>query len=397
MANVKALQAESILPVGTSKQPGKRERLFNKQWYLHGAGSTGTERGAGINALEAWKFTKGDPAIIVAVLDIAFDLLHPAFNRAGKIVFPTDYVNESNRTFQSNYMQPHGNCCAALCVGEDEDNGFMGVAPGCSFMPVQIPLNAPDEVLIKILEETANKAHVITCSWSFPPINAPISPAVRECITKISLSGGPGKRGCVICFSASNYNAPMKDLRNKEFPWIDESIDQFNMTRGPIVNGFAAHPDVITVAACTSLNKKAIYSNWGKEISVCASSDNFHPFNKGYKVEGRRDVWTAGNAGILHPKYTDQFGGTSAATALVAGVAALVLSANPELSAVSVKKILQDTADKIIDKEPDQMTGLCKGEYINGQSEWFGFGKVNAGKAVKEGMRLLKMKKSEIH
>jgi hypothetical protein len=65
-------------------------------------------------------------------------------------------------------------------------------------------------------------------------------------------------------------------------------------------------------------------------------------------------------------------------------VAALVLSANPRLAASEVKSILQDTADKIIDYEPDPMTGQCKGEYINGRSEWFGNGKVNAGHAVDE-------------
>jgi len=396
MANVNALQAKSTLPVAKSGQTGKDEHLFNlfnRQWYLHGKSEAGAESGIGINALEGWEVTKGNPAIVSAVLDVAFDLQHPAFNKAGKIVSPTDYVNGTNGPFQSNHMQPHGNCCAALSIGEDEDSGFMGVAPGCSFMPVRIPLNAPDELIIKILEETAEKAHVISCSWSFPPINAPISPAVSECITKIALSGGPQKRGCVICMAASNYNAPVKDLYNKEFPWIDESIDQFNMSRGPIVNGYACHPDVITVAACNSLNKKAIYSNWGKEISVCAPSNNFHPFNREYKVNGRRNICTAGNSRIPRLKYSDQFGGTSAATAIVAGVAALVLSVNPGLSATGVKNILQDTADKIIDNDPDQMTGQCKGEYANGKSEWFGSGKVNAGRAVRNAERSLKIQK----
>ena len=68
---------------------------------------------------------------------------------------------------------------------------------------------------------------------------------------------------------------------------------------------------------------------------------------------------------------------TSSATPLVAGVAALVLSANQNLSAADVKKILQETADKIVDSDPDIILGKNRGKYNkNGRCEWFGFGKV---------------------
>jgi subtilisin family serine protease len=390
---VKVEALETVTTQSGIPHVGIRESLFNRQWYLHAQHAPEIKTGADINALEAWKITKGNPDIVVAVLDVGFDLLHPAFKRTGKIVYPSDYINGFIKPFQTHHLLPHGSCCAALSVGEDENTGFTSIAPGCSFMPVRIPLQAPDELLIKILEEIAQKADVISCSWSSSPINAPISLPVSQCITKIALEGGPRKKGCVICFGAGNYNAPVNDPHNKEFPWLDESIDQFIMARGPILNGFAAHPYVITVASSTSLNKKAVYSNWGKEISVCAPSNNYHPFNKQYKVDGRWDVCTAGNSRIPQLEYTNEFGGTSASTALVAGVAALILSVNAELTASDVKGILQNTAEKIVDKEPNQLPGHSRGEYNNGHSEWFGFGKVNAGKAVKESGRLLKMQK----
>lgn len=59
-------------------------------------------------------------------------------------------------------------------------------------------------------------------------------------------------------------------------------------------------------------------------------------------------------------RFTGHFGGTSSATALVAGIAGLVISANPDLSASEVKQILQETADKIEDPEPDPVLGLNK-------------------------------------
>ena len=70
------------------------------------------------------------------------------------------------------------------------------------------------------------------------------------------------------------------------------------------------------------------------------------------------------------------------------GVAALVLSANPDLTAVEVKEILETTADKIEDPDADPQLGLSLGTYDeNGHSQWFGYGKVNAFRAVTEAVR----------
>jgi len=390
MAKVNSIESSSEEALTRKYKREKNGICLEKQWYLQSRSGADVTSDAGINIQEAWKFTRGNPQIVVAVLDASFDLEHPAFSRPGKIICPKDYVDQ-NRPFQSIHLIPHGSCCAGLAVGESDEHEITGVAPACSFMPIRIPLHASDELLIQILEEISSAADIISCSWSFPPINAPISSALSECITKITLQGGPRKNGCVICFAASNYNAPMCDLQNKEFRWLDEGLDQLVITEGPIQNGLAAHPDVITVASSTSLNKKALYSNWGREISICAPSNNYHPFNRYFEVEGRRDIWTTGNSRHKQLLYTDQFGGTSAATALVAGVAALLRSVNPELSAEEVKMILQDTADKIEDDEIDYL-GYNRGEYIDGHSAWFGHGKVNAGRAVREARRIMEKK-----
>ena len=158
------------------------------------------------------------------------------------------------------------------------------------------------------------------------------------------------------------------------------------------------HPDIITVSASTSLNKKAAYSNWGAEVSVCAPSNNAPPGvglpNLGYvatppqvkvQLQGL-GVFTTDRlnaAGYDASSFTSEFGGTSSATPLVAGIAALVLSANPDLTAQEVRQVLQQSADKIVDSDADPQLGLRKGTYeSNGRCDWFGYGKVNAAKAV---------------
>ena len=71
------------------------------------------------------------------------------------------------------------------------------------------------------------------------------------------------------------------------------------------------------------------------------------------------------------------------AGAIVAGVAALVLSVNPDLTAIEVRQILQATADKIQPK--DNQAGYD----AIGYSQQFGYGRVNAFKAVEAARKRL--------
>jgi subtilisin family serine protease len=258
---------------------------------------------------------------------------------------------------------------------------------------VRFPLSADDDFLIEIFEDIGQRADVISCSWGPPPVFAPLSTAVANTLTRLATSGGPRGQGCVICFAAANFNAPTNDPVNAGgFTWLDYSTGRLRRTVGPILNGFAAHPNVVAVAASTSLNKHSAYSNWGAEISVCAPSNNFHPLDPQQFVPGR-GIWTTDNEAFgegftAHSRYTGRFGGTSSATPLVAGVAALVLSANPMLRATDVKEILQTSADKIVDQDPDIVLGTNRGQYDSqGRCDWFGFGKINAAQAVAEAKR----------
>jgi subtilisin-like proprotein convertase family protein len=155
---------------------------------------------------------------------------------------------------------------------------------------------------------------------------------------------------------------------------------------------------VIAVSASTSLGKKAAYSNWGQEISIAAPSSNGHP-GTGRRptyplvtdpLPGRGIVTTdrIGPAGYSASDYTFDFGGTSSACPTAAGVAALVISANPRLTAKEVREVLESTSDRIIDPDPDPQLGLEHGSYDEkGHSLWFGHGKVNAFRAVTEAVR----------
>src|SRR5439155_1267268 len=73
--------------------------------------------------------------------------------------------------------------------------------------------------------------------------------------------------------------------------------------------------------------------------------------------------------------YTDSFGGTSSSAPGVAGVAALLLAVNKALRQEEVRDILKRSCDAI---------DIASGRYeaATGHSEFYGYGRVNAAKAV---------------
>lgn len=363
------------------------DNLFERQWHLRSWSGLDVVAGADVDAPNAWEISRGTRSVTVAVIDDGFELTHPDLSGPGKIPFQIDFVDSDNNPLPTQASGDyHGTPCAGVAIGEENGQGIVGIAPGCSFLPVRFPLAADDNLLWEIFEYAGQRADVLSCSWGPVPVYAPLNQFNYDQFTRLARSGSPTGKGCVILFAAGNYNAPIQDLNNNFFRWRDPSRG-IVIQRGAILNGHAAHPDIITVAASTSLNKKAWYSNWGKEISICTPSNNFHPIDPTVQAPGR-GIWTTDNEEFgfdfaRGSRYTGDFGGTSSATPLAAGVAALIRSVNPELTALEVKETLETTADKITDNEADPVLGNQKGNYdSNGHSEWFGFGKVNAARAL---------------
>ncbi|MFQ6120755.1 MAG: S8 family serine peptidase, partial [Methanosarcinales archaeon] len=250
-----------------------RDSLFKDQWHLSYVWGIDIAENADIMASEAWEITKGSREIAVAILDDGVDLDHPDFKGEGKIMFPKDFVDGDIRPFpEKEYGDYHGTACAGVAVAEENGIGTVGGAHRCALMPVRFALSSTDNQLIEIFDYISQRANVLSCSWGPAPVNAPLNTKVYNKIHQITTTGGKNKKGLVIIFAAGNYNAPLNLVFNS-FIWYDwNSKVPKKVTIGKICNGFAVHPDVIAVSACTSLNKKAAYSNWGKEISVTAPS-----------------------------------------------------------------------------------------------------------------------------
>lgn len=336
--------------------------LVTHEWHLRNDGFVADvdyrlRKGADAKVVDAWQRlgNTGSSNISIAIIDNGFDLTHPDLK--DKIIKPFDLWNQSSVVLQGDKRFTHGTPCASVALAASNGQGIVGAAPLAKFMPVSgtsFSVSATEQMFDYCIK---NGADIISCSWGTTDPNFRLNTLKEEAITNAARKGRNGK-GCVILFAVGNDNVDF-------------------------VNFYAAHPDVIAVAASTSQDSYATYSNRGREVSICAPSNGDWPiiaarawWDEGLESEaGNYKFW---RDGLSRGKHYKHFGGTSSSTPLVAGICALILSANPDLTAKEVKDILQKTADKI----------GSPSEYSNGHSIKYGYGRINADRAVAEALRL---------
>jgi subtilisin family serine protease len=332
--------------------------LWGLMWQLENNGkipdnpSIHLKPGADAKVVDAWKLLEGfgNPNIVVAVIDNGIDLNHPDLQT--KIVNPlTLWEGSQGDELFNNPIYTHGTPCAGVATAPF-DGGSCGSAPSARLMPMSgtgFSIEITEQMFNYCIEKGAD---VISCSWGTIDTNFALNQEKIDAIAKAAREGRGGK-GCVVCFAAGN-----------------EGSDTLNV--------YCDHPDVICVAASTSEDEHADYSNTGSFVTICAPSNGGN-----FPIIAAKASWDDETPyqfdGIDRGPLHKDFGGTSSATPLVAGICALILSANPNLTAKEVKEILIQTADKI--GEPD--------DYTDGHSIKFGHGRVNAGKAVQEALNRL--------
>ena len=299
----------------------------------------------------------GSSSVVVAIIDDGFDLIHPDLADVGKIVNPWDFIRNSPDP-SPNYNDWHGTACAGVALGSANGIGILGAAPNSRLMPIRWGRWLSDESVERWFDYAREQgASVLSCSWGAAANVYVLSERQKRAIRRCA-EEGRDNLGTVICFAAGNDNLDI------------EATDKSSHY------GFANHPNVIAVSAINSMDKKSNYSNYGKNISVCAPSSG----RVGITTSDVTGTFvfndnTQAYAGYGPGDYYHEFGGTSSACPLVAGICALILSIDPSMHAKDVKDLIERTARKV---------GNLQDYDANGHSTIYGYGCIDAEKAVEE-------------
>lgn len=336
--------AEAIqMPEG--QEPGSRgpslpdDPFFGNQWYLQNTGNGGTE-GADIGFAGAWELEKGNPEVIVAIVDGGIEYNHPDIE--------ANMWSGIGYNFRQNistiYPQTHATMVAGIVgAATNNDLGISGIAGGSGSgtdgvrlmtCMVYSPQGFGSGFESAHIWAADNGAAIAQNSWGY--VNPGVyQQSVLDAIDYFNdFGGGDVMAGGLVVFAAGN-----RGDESEIYP--------------------ARYEGTVAVAASDRNDRRAPYSVYGHWIDLTAPGGEESPVS----------------AGIYSTKLVDEgkYGyhyGTSYSTPMVSGVAALILSRAPGVFTASrVLDIMKETADDIDELNPDY-------------SEKLGAGRVNALAAI---------------
>lgn len=248
----------------------------------HFTGSVGIDMGAP----EAWEYTTGDPAVIVMIMDVGVELSHPDLN----VAYAADFTSLGTGGGPTWPWATHGTAVAG-CAAAMMNNGFFstGIAPGVLLASASIAR-----------DDTGDGYHVASSSWFVEALEWGLQIGARVATSQV----GPTSWSALL--EAAYDNARIHGM-------------VLFAASGNDSNAAIGHPgNYRSVNAIGGINGDgSTYGTTGNELFM------------------------VGPAGII---YTTALGGgwvlaggTSLSSPFAAGVAGLVISANPGLSSAAVE------------------------------------------------------------
>jgi thermitase len=247
----------------------------------------------------AWDITRGDAAVVIAVIDSGVTLAHPDLQ--SKLTAPStwhDFVDGDNLPDDEN---GHGTHVAGIAAAATNNSlGVAGVAWQCRIMP------------LRILDEKGEGSTV--------SIISAVDLAVDQGADVINLSLGTKSSDSLLQAAVDRaYNAGVV---------VVAAAGNKLISKGETDEPFypAAYPQVIAVAASDSANIVPVFSIRGDYVDVAAPGVSIKStFLSGYNI----------------------MSGTSMAAPHVSGLAALMMSINPALTPAQIATALKTTATDI--------------------------------------------------
>lgn len=321
------------------------DSLYPEQWNLHYVLDTNVD----INAEQAWTITTGNGNVIVAVIDYGVELDHP--DLVDNLTPGYDAITQTfpaGAPHSTGGYYAHGTKCTGVIVAKQNNTiGLTGIAPNCKVMPICSLGGGVSSYIRAFNYAKNNSASVLNLSWSSSTSTDELDASLQDVV-----NNGRNGKGCVVV-TAAGLSLENDGLGMSAFPRYIDGVIVVGSTNKC---GTRLGSDTCT-DECSSCP--------GEYLSVMAPGHQIPTTTQGH------GYWMSNC--------------TSISSAQVAGVAALVLSVNPNLTAAQVKYILESTAQKTGGYNYTTEAGYPNGTWNTNM----GYGLVDAFMAVKKAQQVL--------
>ena len=331
---------------------------FNRQWGLRNT----TNPGIDINACNAWTITRGT-GINIAVIDTPID---PNHNDLKVNIHPTlSFDAQSGRSPSVSTGTRHGTLVAGT-IAAVKNNGLqvVGVAPESRIIRVSHDLETHDNQGVLNTQLSAQLASGINWAWRearADVINNSWGDSGGEHCELFQLHSEILERAILDAMRLGRVRNGVSLGTIVIFASGNEAYRPNHRISYP--GNF--HPDILVVGGIGATGRRAGGSNFGEQLDVVAP-------------------WYV--LSLTPNNGTDYDGGTSFAAPHVAGVAALMLSVNPNLRVRDVRRIINYTAQRI---RPYRYNDNSYRPYYGTWNNEVGHGLVDAYAAVRYARYLL--------
>ena len=337
-----------------------------------------------INLPQAWDVTQGDDSVVIAVIDTGVVTTHP--DVAGRMLRDTDgtiigfdFISDAGRARDGDGIDPdpfdvgdggieipssfHGTHVAGtIAAATNNTIGVAGVTWQGKIMPLRV-LGAGGGTDFDIAQAILYAAGAANLSGTVPPVTADV----------INMSLGPGNRFCQAL-------APLTRVLEDALVAARDAGVVVVIAAGndncDVPAPMSTLPGVISVSAVDLNGRKAFYSNFGSTVDVAAPGGDTSVDRDGNGVpDGVFSTVADDSGGGLRFVY-GQYNGTSMAAPHLAGVVALMLAVNPDLTPDDVNVLLAGT-------HPDpNAAAITRDLGAHGRDDIFGYGLIDAFLAV---------------
>ena len=328
-------------------EPQIEDSLYGCQWHLRNQG------GEDINVEPVWEAGTKGQGVNIAIVDFGPDFNHMDLRDNFNTSLNHNYTNLLDSIFNPYYH--HGTHMAGIIAAQDNGVGVRGVAPRASIYGYNFL--AQPTIFSQADAMTRNRLVTAISNNSWGPRNGPglsQAAAVWELALESGIATGYGGKGTFYTFAGGSGH---------------QIGDNSNL------NEYANFYGVSAVCGTSEIGTRRATSEMGANLWVCAPA--------GDDGDAQIGIVTTEN----YDRYIYGLSGTSAATAIVSGVAALIRQANPNLTWRDLKLILAASARKNDPTNPGwedvaRKYGSTSATDLYHFNHEYGFGVVDAKAAV---------------